>query len=119
MSEASPVLTVTTPVRLRPMPTARSADALDQLGRLEQLVEVGAADDAGCIERGVRRTRLARERAGVGDRGGPRLLAAADLDDHDRLAELERPVGQGQEPLRPRKPSRNRMTDVVSGSSRQ
>ena len=84
-----------------PDATTRPADALDELRRLEQLVEVGAADDAGGIEGGVGRARLARQRAGVGDRRGLRLLAAADLDDHDRLAELERPIGERQEPLGP------------------
>ena len=59
-----------------------------------------AADDAGCIERGIRRSRLARQRAGVGDRGGPRLLAAADLDDHDRLADSGALSARAGEPLR-------------------
>ena len=45
MSDASPVETVTTPVRPRPTRRPVRRDALDQLGRLEQLVEVAAADD--------------------------------------------------------------------------
>ena len=79
---------------------AGPADALDELGRLEQLVEVAAADDAGGIEGRVGDPRLAGQRAGVGDRRGLRLVAPPDLDGHDRLAELERAVGEGEEPLR-------------------
>ena len=37
----------------------------------------------------------------MGDRRRLRLVAPADLDGHDRLAELERPVGQREEPLGP------------------
>ena len=40
----------------------------------------------------------------MGDRGRLRLRAAADLDRHHGLAELERPVGQRQESLRPLEP---------------
>ncbi len=40
MSDASPVDTVTTPVRPRPIAPSGAPDALDELGRLEQLVEV-------------------------------------------------------------------------------
>ena len=38
---------------------------------------------------------------GVGHRGRLRLVAAADLDGHDRLADLEGAVGEGEEPLGP------------------
>ena len=37
----------------------------------------------------------------MGDRRGLRLVAPPDLDGHDRLAQLERAVGQGEEPLGP------------------
>ena len=47
MSDASPVETVTTPVRPRPTRPAEPPGAGDELGRLEQLVEVRAADDPG------------------------------------------------------------------------
>ena len=100
MSDASPVETVTTPGPPATDPPAGPPDALDQLGGLEQLVEVATADDPGRIERGVGDPRLAGERPGMGDRRGLRLVAPPDLDGHDRLAELERPVGQGEEPLR-------------------
>ena len=100
MSDASPVDTVTTPGPAAPDPPARPPDALDQLGRLEQLVEVAAADDPGRVERRVGDPRLAGQRAGVGHRGRLRLVAPADLDRHDRLAQLERAVGQGEEPFR-------------------
>ncbi len=43
---------------------------------------------------------IARERAGVRDRGGMGLRAAPDLDGEDRLALGERPIRQRQEPLR-------------------
>ena len=104
ISDASPVETVTTPVRPRPTAGPMRRAAGDELGRLEQLVEVVAADDAGGIERRVGHPGLAGERPGVGDRGGLRLIAPPDLDGHDRLAELERAVGEGQEPLRPLEP---------------
>ena len=80
-------------------PAAGPPDALDQLGRLEQLVEVAAADDPGRIERGVGHPRLARQRARMGHRRRLRLVTAPDLDGHDRLAQLEGPVGEGEEPL--------------------
>ena len=99
MSDASPVDTVTTPVRPRPTRRPVRRHALDQLGGLEQLVEVAAADHAGRVERGVGHPRLAGQRSGMGDRRGLRLVAPADLDGHDRLAELERPIGQREEPL--------------------
>ena len=98
------MLTVTTPVRPRPTAAAGPAGALDELGRLEQLVEVGAADDAGGVEGGIGDARFAGERARVGDRGRLRLVASTDLDGHDRLAELERAIGQGEEALRPLEP---------------
>ncbi len=101
MSDASPVETVTTPGPTATDPPAGPPDALDQLGGLEQLVEVAAADDAGRVERGIGDPGLAGERPGVGDRRGLRLVAPADLDGHDRLAQLERPIGQGEEPLGP------------------
>ena len=104
MSDASPVETVTTPVRPRPTRRPVRRDALDQLGRLEQLVEVAAADDPGGIERRVGDARLARQRPGMGDRRGLGLVAPPDLDRHDRLAQLERPVGEGEEPLGPLEP---------------
>ncbi len=72
-----------------------------ELRRLEQLVEVVAADDARGPQGGIGCPVLARERARVGDRRGLRLRTAANLDDHDRLAELQRVIGQGEEPLRP------------------
>ncbi len=37
----------------------------------------------------------------MGDRRGLRLRTAANLDDHDRLAELQCVIGEGEEPLRP------------------
>ena len=101
MSDASPVEHRHHPGPAPPDPPPGPPDALDQLGRLEQLVEVAAADDPGGVERGVGHPRLAGERAGVGDRGGLRLVAPTDLDGHDRLAQLERPIGQREEPLRP------------------
>ena len=58
----------------------------------------------GRVERGVGHPRLAGERAGVGDRRGLRLVAPPDLDGHDRLAQLERPIGERQEPLGPLEP---------------
>ena len=104
MSDASPVETVTTPGPSAADAPAGPARPLDQLGGLEQLVEVAAADDPGRVERRVGDPRLAGQRPGMGDRGGLRLVAPADLDRHDRLAELERPVGQGEEPLGPLEP---------------
>ena len=64
--------------------------------------------------------RLAGERPGVGDRRGLGLVAPPDLDGHDRLAELERAVGQGEEPLGPLE-ALDEQDDraCVSGSSRQ
>ena len=55
MSEPSPVDTVTTPVLPRPARRPSRRDAADERRRLEQLVEVVAADDAGGAERGVGR----------------------------------------------------------------
>ena len=81
--------------------TAHGPGAADQGGRLEQVVEVVAADDAGRPEGRVGGPVLARQRAGVRDGGSLGLVAPADLDGQDRLAHLERPIGQGQEPLRP------------------
>ena len=52
-------------------PPAGPAHALDQLGRLEQLVEVAAADDPGRVERGIGDPRLARQRARSGRRPPP------------------------------------------------
>ena len=73
ISEASPVDTVTTPVRPRPDAPPEPAAARDELRGLEQLVEVVAADDARRAEGGIGCPVLARERARVGDRGGLRL----------------------------------------------
>ena len=77
-----------------------AARPLDQLGCLEQLVEVAAADDTGGIEGRVGDARLAGKRAGVSHRGCLCLVAPADLDRHDRLAELEGSVGESEEALR-------------------
>ena len=104
MSDASPVETVTTPVRPRPTERPEPPAAGVELGRLEQLVEVGAADDAGRGERRVGHPVLAGDRAAVGDRRLLRLARPPDLHRQDRLAELERPVGQGEEPLRSLEP---------------
>ena len=78
--------------------------ALHELRGLQQLVQVGAADHPGGVQRGVRHPGLAGERSGMGDRRGLRLVAASDLDRHDRLAELERAIGKCQKPLRPLEP---------------
>ena len=101
MSEASPVETVTTPVRPASDRPAEPAAPGMELGRLEELVEVGAADHAGGGEGRVGHPVLAGQRAAVGDGGRLRLGRATDLHGEDRLAQLERPVGQGQEALRP------------------
>ena len=77
----------------------KTATAGNELGGLEELVQVVAADHAGGPERSVRGPILARERPGMSDGGGLGLRAPADLDDHDRLAELESPIGERQEPL--------------------
>ena len=99
-SDASPVDTVTTPVRPRPTPRPSRPGAGDQLRLLEQLVEVVAHDDTRRIEGGVRRPVLAREAAAVRDGRVLRLARPADLDREDRLADLEGPVREGEEPLR-------------------
>ena len=83
---------------------AEAPGAGDELGRLEQLVEVRAADDPGRPECRVDDPVLARERPGVGDRGRLGLMAAAHLDRQDRLADRERVVGEGEEPLGPLEP---------------
>jgi hypothetical protein len=75
--------------------------ARDELGRLEQPVEVVADDHPGRAERRIGRPRLPGERPGMGDRRRLGLPAPADLDGHDRLADLEGPVGEGEEQLRP------------------
>ena len=120
MSDASPVDTVTTPVRPRPTRRPSAPDPCDELRRLEQLVEVVAADDAGGVERGLGDPVLAGERPGVGHGRCLGLGAATDLDGHDRLAELERPIGQREEALRPLE-ALDEQDDraCVSGSSRQ
>ena len=101
MSDASPVVTVTTPVRPRPTrrPVRRTPSTSSAVSSSSSRSR--AADDAGRVERGVGHARLAGQRARVGDRGGLGLVAPTDLDRHDRLAELERPIGQGEEPLGP------------------
>ena len=81
--------------------TARAPDTFDELCGLEQRIEVGASDHAGRVERRVGRACLAGERAGMGDRRRARLLAASDLHHHDRLAELERTIGERDEALGP------------------
>ena len=104
MSDASPVETVTTPVRPRPTDRPSRRAPATSSAAFEQLVEVGAADDAGRAERRVHDPVLARERSGVGDGGGLGLLAAAHLDGEDRLADRERVVREGEEPLGPLEP---------------
>ena len=83
-----------------PDPPAQPPRARDQLGGLEQLVEVVAADHARRAKCGVGRPVVAGQRPGMGDRRGLGLRAAPDLHDHHRLVELERPVGEREEPLR-------------------
>ncbi len=100
MSDASPGADRHDAGPAAPDRPAGPADALDELGGLEQLVEVGAADDAGGVERRIGDPGLAGERPGVGDGRRLRLVAAPDLDGHDRLAELEGAVGEGEEALR-------------------
>ena len=104
MSDASPVLTVTTPVRPRPMPRP-----------VRRMPSTSSAVSSSS-SRSAQRITPAASRAASVARASPasepewaiaaalRLLAAADLHDHDRLAELERPIGQRQEPLRPPEP---------------
>ena len=91
--------TVTTPVRPRPTRRPGAPRALDELGGLEQLVEVAQRmTPAASRAASVTRSSPASEPR-VGDGGRLRLVAPADLDGHDRLAHRERPVGQGEEPL--------------------
>ncbi len=75
-----------------------------ELGRLEELIEVGAADDPGGCQGGIGHPVLTRQRAAVGHGGGLRLGGPTDLDREDRLAQLEGAVGQGEEPLRSLEP---------------
>ncbi len=82
-----------------PHPAFHPVAAGDELGGLEEGIEVVADDHAHGRERSVGCPRLAGQRARVGDGGRLRLLAAADLDGHHGLAELEGTVGQGEEPL--------------------
>ena len=58
-------------------PHARPAATIPsiELRRLEQLIEVVAADDAGRVERRIGHPVLAGQAAAVGDRGGLRLAA--------------------------------------------
>ena len=91
----------------RPAATDPSAEAVAagvELGRLEQLVEVGAADHPGRGQGGIGHPVLARDRAAVGDRGRLGLRRPPDLDREDRLAELQGSVGQRQEALGPFEP---------------
>ena len=104
MSDASPVETVTTPVRPRPTrrPVRRapstSSAVSSSSSRSRQRMTPAASRAAS-----VTRVSPASE-PGVGHRGRLRLVAPADLDRHDRLAELERAVGQGEEPFRALEP---------------
>ena len=80
--------------------SARSAESFHELRGLEQLVEVGAPDHARGVEGRIGHARLAGQRAGMRDRRRLRLVAPADLHHHDGLAQLERPIGEGEEAFR-------------------
>ena len=75
-----------------------------QLGRLQELVQVGAAEDSCRREGCIRRPVLTRKGPRVGERSRLGLGASADLHDHDRLAKGQGPVREGEEPLRPLEP---------------
>ena len=80
---------------------AEPAAASVQLGRLEQGIEVGAADDAGRGQGRVGCPGLTGQRTRVGDGCGLGLGAPADLQGQDRLAHRQGPIGQGEEPFGP------------------
>ena len=101
MSDASPVETVTTPVLPRPTdrPSRRvpatSSAASSSSSRSAQRMTPAARSAASTI----RSSPASDPEWATG--GGLRLGAAAHLDGEDRLADLERAVGQREEPLRP------------------
>ena len=90
-----------------PAPTHAPAQAVAtgmQLGRLEQFVQIRAADHPGRGEGRIGDPVFAGQRAAVGEGGGPCLGRATHLHGQDRFAQLECAIGQGQESFRPFEP---------------
>ena len=85
---------------------------------LGHLVQVADLDGAVRAEHRREHARLAGEAAGVARDRAARALAAADLEDHDRLAAIGGAVERGDEPLGLRaRVSRNIAMTRVAGSS--
>ena len=99
MSDASPVLTVTTPVRPRPMPRpvrrmpSTSSAVSSSSSRSAQRITPAASRAASV----ARASPASDPEWAIGC--GACVLAPADLDGHDRLAELQGAIRQRQEPL--------------------
>ena len=86
--------------RDHPEPTGwQRAGARQQAGGHRKLLDRVDADDSELPQCGVDETVVAHERAGVGERDLRGESARPDLEHHDRLLELGRPLGQPSEPL--------------------